>query len=109
MQTQDLLLNGMLRNQPDDRHRTSLSQAVGPVLGLFLYGRIPPRVGDDDIVRRSKIQSQSSCLQAHKEDRTDAGLELRDKHLTFLKRSAAIQIEVVVPFLREHPADDVQE
>ena len=79
VQTQNLLLDRARGDEPVDRHRTSLSNAVGPVGGLVLNRRIPPGVKVYDIVGTGEVQAGSAGLQADQEKRCAALVEPLDR------------------------------
>ena len=64
-----LLLDGVLGDQPVDHHLLGLADAVHPVDGLRLGGRVPPRVEQDAVVGLGQVQAEPAGLEADQEDR----------------------------------------
>ena len=106
MQLDDLLFDRSFSDKPVDGDGILLSDAVGAVGSLLLYGRVPPRVEMDDIIGRREVQAQSSSLQTDEEERHVAGLKPFDELCALLGRRSPVEVEIVDPFLVERFADE---
>ena len=109
METENLILDGILRNKMIYSHILLLTYTVGTVGRLLLDGRIPPRVKVNHIVRARKIQTKSSCLQTDEKDRTRPSLERCRQLLTLLYRSRALKIEERYPVFLQGGGNDIEE
>jgi hypothetical protein len=63
VQTYDFLFDGVFADQMIDGDGLMLSDSVGAVGGLLLYGRIPPRVEVDDVVGGCEVESESPAFR----------------------------------------------
>lgn len=109
METENLILDGILRNKMIYSHILLLTYTVGTVGRLLLDGRIPPRVKVNHVVRARKIQTKSSCLQTDEKDRTRPSLERCRQLLTLLYRSRALKIEERYPVFLQGGGNDIEE
>lgn len=57
VQADDFLFDGVFADQVIDGDGLGLSDAVGAVGGLLLYGWIPPRVEVEDVVGACQVES----------------------------------------------------
>ena len=63
LKLQDPLFDGILRYEFHDAHLLLLSDTVGAVRSLVLYGRVPPRVEMDHGIRTREVQPRSAGVQ----------------------------------------------
>jgi hypothetical protein len=68
LERQDPLLDRVAGNQSVNQDRILLADPVGSVGGLVLYGGVPPRIEDVDVVCRGQIETDPSCLERQKEN-----------------------------------------
>lgn len=92
MELDDFLLNRVSGNGAVDRDQSLLTDPVGPVGGLILDGRVPPRVHMDDVVGGGEIKPQSADLQDDQEQISHAGLKRTDLPLSLPRGGAAVQV-----------------
>ena len=102
MQLEDLLLDGVGAYKPDHSNVPLLPYSMGTVCSLILDGRVPPRVHQDDVIGGSKVETQSSSLEANKEELAIATLELIDKSLTLIHGCLTVKIEIVDSRILHH-------
>ena len=106
---EDLLFDGPLGDQPIHGHRLRLADAVGPVLGLAVVGRIPVVVVEDHGIGPREVQARASGFRADEEalDRRIA-VELPDQIGPKRWRSIAVQTDETELPLPEEVLDDVE-
>ena len=109
MQTYDFLFDGVFADQMIDGDGLMLSDSVGAVGGLLLYGRIPPRVEVDDVVGGCEVESESACLQTDKEKGATAVLKGINHIGALLQGNAAIDVVVGYAHAVELAAHDIEE
>ena len=98
VKAQNLLLDGVLRDEVIDGDVLALTKAIGTIGGLLLDSRVPPRVEMDDIVGPCQVQAQSACFQADEEHRAVTMLELLHQliALTYGHRTVEIEIRLLL-------------
>ena len=96
MQAENLLLNCIFCNQVIYGHFLFLSNAICPVSGLLFYGRIPPRVKVNHLIRTRQVKSQTTRFERNKENSLMPLLELLDHFGTVPQRSRTVQIEIIM-------------
>ena len=104
MQAQNLLLDGVLRDEVVDGDVLPLTDTVGPVGSLLLNGGIPPRVKVYHIVGTREVEPQSASLQTDEEHRATPMLEVLHQLVALAHGYRAIYIEVGLFLLVEHLA-----
>ena len=73
MEFEDPFLHGVEGDQAVDNHRPGLTDPVGAIGCLILHGGVPPGVEQEDVVRRSEIQSGPARAQGDQHDRCPLG------------------------------------
>src|SRR3974390_1628662 len=69
LQFQDFLLHSVAGNQSIGEDGPRLSNAMRAVYRLRLHRGVPPRIEHEDALGGGKVQAQTACLQADKEER----------------------------------------
>ena len=86
----DLLLDRAGGHEPVDGDRLVLPDAVRPVDGLRLGGRIPPRVEDEDVVGLRQRQAEPTSLEADQERRRITVAEAPDDRGPVRRRAVEV-------------------
>ena len=76
LKLQNPLFDRILRYEFHDTHLLLLSDTVGAVRSLVLYGRVPPRVEMDHGIRTCEIEACSTGMQGYQKNRNVALVEL---------------------------------
>ena len=90
LERDDLLLDRPRRDEPIDRDRLALADAVGPVDRLRLGRRVPPGVEDEDVVGLGQRQPEAARLEADEERGGLPFAEAPDDRLPVLRRAVEI-------------------
>src|SRR4051794_8296652 len=85
LQFEHALLDRALRDELVDEDGLVLADAVGPVGGLVLDGRVPPGIVVNDRVGRCQIEPGAAGLEADQEQRHLALLKLCDREGTIFR------------------------
>ena len=75
VQREDLLLDGAARDEPVDRDRLVLADAVRAIGGLIFDGGVPPRIEVDHVVGAGEVDAGAAGLERDQEQIALAGLE----------------------------------
>ena len=105
MQIENALLDGVDDDEPIDRHRPALTNAVGAVGGLVLDRRVPPRVEVDDVVCSRQIKACATRLETNQEKIPAPTLERRHALRTLLGGYRAINVLIAYAMLIQRLAD----
>jgi len=97
-----------LSDQLDHVHVPGLADAVGPIGGLILGGRVPPRVVVDYQIRACQVEAGAARFEGNEEDLAVTAVEAVAETLTFLRVRGAIQIQAGNTFPVQTLADDLQ-
>src|SRR5690606_4094075 len=108
LQALDLLLDRVLRDEANDRHRPLLPHAVRAVRRLILDRRVPPRVGVDDVVGRGEVEARPSRHERDEEDVRLLALEGLDPAPALLGGSLSVEREERKVIALELRADEVE-
>ncbi len=86
-----------------------LSDPVGPVSGLALDGRVPPRVEVDHVVGAGEVEPEPARLEADHERLLLSLLEVGDHLAAGADRGGAVEVEIAYPVFVELGVDHVEE
>src|SRR5882757_3547759 len=92
MQAHDAFLDRILDHETIDSDRSLLPHTVGATGGLILDRRVPPGIGDDDVISGGEIHSEGTRLQAEKKKISFAGLERPHGAGAIGRRRTAVEI-----------------
>src|SRR5579883_1225154 len=67
LQREDSLLDRVLGHHAIHHDGALLSEAMRAVCGLFLHGRVPPWIEQEDVVGRREVEARAAGLERHQE------------------------------------------
>src|SRR4051794_26044716 len=108
MEHDDLLLDRAARDQPIDRHRLRLADAVRAIGRLILDGGVPPGIEMDDVVGGRQVDAGAAGLERDQESVALTRLEAVDQRGALTWRCRAIEVKRLEAGLVECLADERQ-